>query len=53
MNGMLKVTALALEEVTERSAMAKSAPPSGAPINTSLIIPFQLPCSSMLPYYRT
>jgi hypothetical protein len=36
--------------VTERSAMAKSAPPFSVPRSTSFIIPFQLPCSSMLPY---
>ena len=49
---MLKVTAEALEVVMERSAMAKSAPPFSTPIITSLIIPFQLPCSSWLPYCR-
>ena len=50
--GMLKVSADALDDVTERSAIAKSAPPASEPIITSLIIPFQLPCSSWLPYYK-
>ena len=49
---MLKVSADALDDVTERSAIAKSAPPASEPIITSLIIPFQLPCSSWLPYYK-
>ena len=49
-HGILNCTALERADVTERSATAKSAPPSFGPIMTSLIKPFQFPFSSGFPY---
>ena len=51
-HGMLNCTALTRADVTERSATAKSAPPSFGPIITSLINPSQFPLSSGFPYLK-